>query len=261
MLLWLFGRRGPLGAVLEPLGIEVVFTPAAVVLAMSVMGLPLLVRTARAGFEQVTRRHEQLAETLGAGPWRVFTTVTIPLSAKTILAGAILGFSRALGEFGATIVVAGGIPGPHPDPGRGPLFLHRNRPGPEGAGGAGAVDGAGLRRHLRVEPAGARGLMAAFEVSVSIAQGSFRLEFAVSCEARALALYGPSGSGKTSVLEVIAGVRRPQRGRVAIGGRLLFDAAAGVNVPTRHRRVGYVPQDALLFPHLDVRRNILYGAR
>jgi molybdate transport system permease protein len=111
MLLWLFGRRGPLGAVLEPLGIGVVFTPAAVVLAMSVMGMPLLVRTARAGFEQVTRRHEQLAETLGAGPWRVFRTITIPLSAKTILAGAILGFSRALGEFGATIVVAGGIPG------------------------------------------------------------------------------------------------------------------------------------------------------
>jgi molybdate transport system permease protein len=111
LLLWLFGRRGPLGGVLDAAGIEVVFTPAAVVLAMAVMGMPLLVRTARAGFEQVTRRHEQLAETLGAGPWRVFTTITVPLSAKTILAGAILGFSRALGEFGATIVVAGGIPG------------------------------------------------------------------------------------------------------------------------------------------------------
>ena len=111
LLLWVFGRRGPVGSLLNALGVEVVFTPAAVVLAMTVMGLPLLVRTARAGFEQVTRRYEQLAETLGAGPWRVFTTVTIPLSAKTILAGAILGFSRALGEFGATIVVAGSIPG------------------------------------------------------------------------------------------------------------------------------------------------------
>jgi molybdate transport system permease protein len=111
LLLWVFGRRGPLGSLLSAIGVEVVFTPAAVVLAMTVMGLPLLVRTARAGFEQVTRRHEQLAETLGAGPWRVFTTITIPLSGKTILAGAILGFSRALGEFGATIVVAGSIPG------------------------------------------------------------------------------------------------------------------------------------------------------
>src|SRR5688500_17706715 len=71
LLLWLFGRRGPIGRLLEPLGIEVVFTPAAVVIAMAVMGLPLLVRTARAGFEQATRRYEQLAETLGAGPWRV----------------------------------------------------------------------------------------------------------------------------------------------------------------------------------------------
>ena len=102
--------------------------------------------------------------------------------------------------------------------------------------------------------------MAAFDISVSIAQGAFKLDFAASCDARALALYGPSGSGKTSVLEVIAGIRRPKRGRVVIGGRVLFDEAAGVDVPTRRRGVGYVPQDALLFPHLDVRRNILYGA-
>jgi molybdate transport system permease protein len=111
ILLWLFGRRGPIGRALESVGIEIVFTPAAVVLAMTVMGLPLLVRTARAGFEQVTRRYEQIAETLGAAPWRVFSTVTLPLASRNILAGALLGFSRALGEFGATIVVAGSIPG------------------------------------------------------------------------------------------------------------------------------------------------------
>jgi molybdate transport system permease protein len=111
LLLWLFSRRGPLGAMLARIGVEIVFTPAAVVVAMAAMGLPLLVRTARAGFEQVTRRYEQIAETLGAGPWRVFSTVTLPLAARNILAGAVLGFSRALGEFGATIVVAGSIPG------------------------------------------------------------------------------------------------------------------------------------------------------
>lgn len=111
ILLWLLGRRGPVGGPLEALGIEVIFTPRAVVIAMAVMGLPLLVRTARAGFEQVTRRYEQVAETLGAGPWRVFTTITLPLASRTILAGALLGFTRALGEFGATIVVAGSIPG------------------------------------------------------------------------------------------------------------------------------------------------------
>ncbi len=111
LLLWAFSRRGPLGAALGAVGIEVVFTPLAVVIAMAVMGLPLLVRTARAGFEQATRRYEQMAETLGAGPWRVFRTVALPLASTNILAGALLGFSRALGEFGATIVVAGSIPG------------------------------------------------------------------------------------------------------------------------------------------------------
>jgi molybdate transport system permease protein len=111
LLLWLLGRRGPIGSWLARLGIEIVFTPAAVVIAMAIMGMPLLVRTARAGFEQVTRRYEQIAETLGAGPWRVFLTVTLPLASRNILAGALLGFSRALGEFGATIVVAGSIPG------------------------------------------------------------------------------------------------------------------------------------------------------
>jgi molybdate transport system permease protein len=110
-LLWLFGSRGPLGSWLARVGIDIVFTPAAVIIAMAVMGLPLLVRTSRAGFEQVTLRYEQIAETLGAGPWRVFTTVTLPLASRTITAGALLGFSRALGEFGATIVVAGSIPG------------------------------------------------------------------------------------------------------------------------------------------------------
>lgn len=111
ILLWMLGRRGPIGRPLEAMGIEIVFTPRAVVIAMAVMGMPLLVRTARAGFEQVTRRYEQIAETLGAGPWRVFRTVTLPLASRNILAGALLGFSRALGEFGATIVVAGSIPG------------------------------------------------------------------------------------------------------------------------------------------------------
>jgi molybdate transport system permease protein len=111
ILLWVLGRRGPIGRPLEAMGIEIVFTPRAVVIAMAVMGLPLLVRTARAGFEQVTRRYEQIAETLGAGPFRVFRTVTLPLASRNILAGALLGFSRALGEFGATIVVAGSIPG------------------------------------------------------------------------------------------------------------------------------------------------------
>jgi len=111
LLLVLFSRRGVLGALLERMGIGIVFTWKAVVLAMAVMGLPLLVRTARAGFEQVNTRYESVAATLGASPLRVFFTLSLPLAWPAVLAGAVLAFARALGEFGATIVVAGSIPG------------------------------------------------------------------------------------------------------------------------------------------------------
>jgi molybdate transport system permease protein len=111
ILLMLLSRRGSIGSVLERLGIEVVFTWKAVVLAMAIMGLPLLVRTARAGFEQVNARYESVAATLGASPARVFLTISLPLAWPSVLAGAVLAFARALGEFGATIIVAGSIPG------------------------------------------------------------------------------------------------------------------------------------------------------
>lgn len=111
ILLKVLGRDGMVGGLLVRLGIDVVFTWKAVVLAMAVMGLPLLVRTARSGFEQVSRRYEDIAETLGATPTRVFFTVSLPLASRSIVAGALLAFSRAIGEFGATIMVAGSIPG------------------------------------------------------------------------------------------------------------------------------------------------------
>ena len=111
ILLMLLSRRGRVGALLERLGIEVVFTWKAVVLAMAIMGLPLLVRTARAGFEQVNVRYERVAATLGAPPARIFLTISLPLAWPSVLAGAVLAFARALGEFGATIIVAGNIPG------------------------------------------------------------------------------------------------------------------------------------------------------
>ena len=110
ILLRVFGRRGPLGQLLDQIGIDVVFTWKAVVIAMAVMGLPLLVRASRAGFEQVDHRYEQIAATLGASPGRVFLTISLPLAGRGVLAGLVLGFSRALGEFGATIMIAGALP-------------------------------------------------------------------------------------------------------------------------------------------------------
>ena len=92
-------------------GRSVAFTWRAVVLAMMVMSFPLLVRTARVAFEEVSARLEQIARTLGANEPRVFFTITLPLAMRGVVAGAMLAFARALGEFGATIIVAGNIPG------------------------------------------------------------------------------------------------------------------------------------------------------
>lgn len=111
LLLKFFGRHGLAGSILHRAGIDVVFTWRAVVLAMAVMAFPLFVRSARIAFEHVSRRYEEIARTLGAGEARVFVTITLPLASRGIVGGALLAFARALGEFGATVLVAGNIPG------------------------------------------------------------------------------------------------------------------------------------------------------
>jgi molybdate transport system permease protein len=111
LLLELLGRRGWLGGILHGLNIDIIFTWKAVVAAMAVMSFPFVVRNARVALEAVSTRVEQVAATLGASPWRVAWTVTLPLARRGIAAGAVMAFARALGEFGATILVAGNIPG------------------------------------------------------------------------------------------------------------------------------------------------------
>ena len=112
LLLHLFGRRGPVGAWLaDTLGVVFAFRWTGAALAAGVMGFPLVVRAVRLGIEQVDTHLEETAATLGAGPLRVWLTVTLPLAIPAVLAGAILGFAKALGEFGATITFVSNIPG------------------------------------------------------------------------------------------------------------------------------------------------------
>jgi len=92
-------------------------------------------------------------------------------------------------------------------------------------------------------------------------QGTFTLEIHERLTARVTALFGPSGAGKTTILDAIAGLRTPASGSIAIDSRVLFDRAAGLDVPPYRRQVGYVAQDVALFPHMTVRQNVLYGRR
>jgi molybdate transport system permease protein len=111
LLLQLLAKSGPIGRVLDALGVELVFTWKAVVLASATMSFPLLVRPLRAAFEEVEPRLIAVARTLGRGPFDVFVRVTLPMSWRGLVTGSLLAFSRALGEFGATILIAGSIPG------------------------------------------------------------------------------------------------------------------------------------------------------
>ena len=112
LLLLAFGRKGPLGALLaDYLGIVFAFRWTGAALACGVMSFPLLVRPIRLSIEAVDRKLEQAAATLGAAPWRVFLNVTLPLALPGVLAGMVLGFAKAIGEFGATITFVSNIPG------------------------------------------------------------------------------------------------------------------------------------------------------
>jgi len=95
----------------------------------------------------------------------------------------------------------------------------------------------------------------------TVVQGSFRLEIREQLAARITALFGASGAGKTTVLDAVAGLRRPEAGSIQVGSHVLFASDRGVNLPPHRRRIGYVPQDVALFPHMDVRHNVLYGRR
>lgn len=111
-LLVLIGRRGPIGAWLQSnFGINLIFTWQGAVIAATVVAFPLVFKAARAAFESVDPQYEQAARVLGQGEWAVFFRITLPLAWRGILAGVLLAFARATGEFGATLMVAGSIPG------------------------------------------------------------------------------------------------------------------------------------------------------
>ncbi len=112
ILLILIGKQGPIGRFLsETFQVQIIFTPYAAVISGTVVAFPLMYQSTKAAFQSIDTKLEDAARTLGANEWRVFWTVTLPLAWHGLLSGIVLSFARALGEFGATIMVAGNIPG------------------------------------------------------------------------------------------------------------------------------------------------------
>ena len=222
-------------------------------------------RAIRLSIEAVDARLESAAGTLGANPLWVFATVTLPLCLPGVIAGAILCFAKAMGEFGATITFVSNIPGETQTL---PSLIYTLTQVPGGDAGAHAAH-PGVDRDLHARPArlGAAGPAhrrpsdggMSLDVDIDHARGSFRIAARFSAAPGLTALFGRSGSGKTTLVDIVGGLVRPDRGRVAVDGQVLVDTERGIFVPSHRRRIGYVFQDSRLFPHLSVRRNLLYG--
>lgn len=290
ILLLIFGRRSFVGLALEQLGISIVFSWPATVIAATVVAFPLMYRTTLGAFEQVNPTLLQAARTLGASEWVVFRRVLLPLAAPGVIAGTVLASARALGEFGATLMLAGNIPGRTQTM---PIAIFS-------AAESGDMRSASLwvclivalslaiiwllnqqdrsrplkrtraKAPIELAPAPPASpppfrdeavTKAMLEVDIQKALESFDLQIVLRAGRGAVGLLGASGAGKSMTLRAIAGVAIPDRGRIVLNGRVLFDSAAKKNVPPADRKIGVVFQDYALFPHLTVEKNVGFGLR
>ncbi len=287
LLLLTFGRKSPLGQALEQLGLQIAFSWPATVIAATVVAFPLMYRTVLAAFDQVNPNLLDAARTLGASEWRVFTRIQVPLALPGIVAGAVLAFARALGEFGATLMLAGNIPGRTQtmpmavffavEGGNLPLALSWvlllvalslgivwSLNSSQRRAVAGPIQGATpepLETYGPVENAASptQNAPPRLQVQIQNTVGTFELCAAFETTAGTTGLLGASGSGKSLTLRSIAGLQTPQHGCIVLNGRILFDAARGICLKPALRRMGFVFQDYALFPHLTVRQNIAFG--
>ncbi len=288
LLLLLFGKNGPVGKLTEPVNFSIVFTWYGAAIAATVVSFPLMYKTAQAAFEQIDRNVLQVARTLGASELTIFWRITLPLAFPGILAATTLAFARALGEFGATLMLAGNIPGQTQTI---PMAIYfaveagdmneawfwaiaiivislsgivavnvwqevrqktRDR-------GEGETTREGEERPLSPQPSPPLPTSSGLFVDIEKELAGFKLKVAFSSDEQPLGFLGGSGAGKSMILRCIAGIETPTKGRIVLNKRVLFDSEQKINLPPRNRRIGFLVQNYALFPHMSVAQNIAFG--
>ncbi len=287
-LLLLLGRRSLIGQALEQIGIVIVFSWPATVIAATVVAFPLMYRTTLGAFEQVNPNLLDAARTLGASEWKVFRRVLLAQAAPGVLAGTVLAFARAMGEFGATLMLAGNIPGrtqtmpiaifSAAEGGDMHLaflwvslivvlslaiirLLHWERRTRKAIPDQRVSPlGPALASQMQIPRNAIEAVNCApLEMSVEKTLKTFKLKVGLSAGRGALGLLGASGSGKSMTLRMIAGIVTPDRGRIVLNGRVLYDSATGERISATKRKIGVVFQDYALFPRMTVAENVGFG--
>jgi molybdate transport system permease protein len=283
LLLQLFGQYGWMGKFLQLFRFNIIFTWYAGVVAAVVVTFPLMYKTAQGAFEQVDDNLLRAAKTLGASELRVFWQIALPLAFPGVLAGAMLAFARGLGEFGATLMLAGNIPKQTTTI---PLAIYA-------AVEAGANQEAWLwtgiilsmsfsaiatahlwsnkREHGKEKGKRKKEKFSSnYELRITNYQEGlvvdiekqlpeFDLQIALHCVDKSIGVLGASGTGKSMLLKCIAGMETPSSGQIAINGKVLFDSEQKINLLSRDRNIGFLFQNYALFPHLTVAQNIAFG--
>ncbi|QJB45636.1 molybdate ABC transporter permease subunit [Dolichospermum flos-aquae] len=285
LLLLFFGKNGPVGKLLEPFDTTIVFTWYGAAIAATIVSFPLMYKTALGAFSQIDANLLRVARTLGAKEFTIFWRISLPLAFPGILAATTLAFARALGEFGATLMLAGNIPGQTQTM---PMAIYF-------AVEAGAMNEAWFwsivimivslsgiiianlwqefpdKRKLTKVPIKQIKLASKSDsllidsytsslvLDIQKRLDNFYLQVALITDNQPLGLLGGSGAGKSMILRCLAGIETPNKGRIILNGRVLFDSEKNINIPIHQRQIGFLFQNYALFPHMTVAQNIAFG--
>ncbi|MEA5526462.1 molybdate ABC transporter permease subunit [Nodularia spumigena] len=287
LLLLFFGRNGPVGKLMEPFDFSIVFTWYGAAIAATVVAFPIMYKTALGAFEQIDGNLLRVARTLGASESSIFWRISLPLAFPGIVAATSLAFARALGEFGATLMLAGNIPGETQNIPMAIYFAVEAGAMNEAWFWAIAIMSISLSGIIAVNlwqenrgkhkqqtsplPQGMRNQeyqicqtsqkpdLSGLFVDIKKQLSGFRLQVCFNGDSNTLGFLGGSGAGKSMILRCIAGIETPTKGRIVLNGRVLFDSEKRINLPSRDRRIGFLMQNYALFPHMTVMQNIAFG--